>query len=64
MASGPFSVPMIMMTTSAFSEEDKAEAFRIGVDAFLRKPFGIIEFRTVVEASLEKINPPTVIEPP
>lgn len=47
-------VPIIVMTAFAYSGEDKAEAFRIGVDAFLVKPFAMAEFRTLVEGLLAK----------
>jgi len=46
------SLPIIMLTAFAFSDEDKAEAIRIGVDAFLVKPFDLLELQTQIDALL------------
>ena len=51
-------LPIIVMSAVAFSDEDKAEAFRIGADAFLVKPFDLVELRSQIEALLEKTKIP------
>ena len=48
------SLPIIVMSATSFSAEDKAEAFRNGADAFLVKPFDLAELRTQIEALLAR----------
>lgn len=47
-------LPIIVMSASSLSDEDKAEAFRNGADAFLVKPFDLAELRTQIETLLAK----------
>ena len=47
-----WSVPIILCTAYGFLDEDKAEAVRIGVDAFLNKPFDSQELRAIVDSLL------------
>ncbi len=55
-------IPIIMISAKA-SEEDRAQALRVGADAYFQKPLGLSELISAVDNLLDKGHTPLIDKP-